>query len=64
MTSDSDLDEFISGEVGVYYSNNVGDKNWFGFNFENVEWGNGIVMFNRDNGMRYSYIQTSLGVQF
>ena len=64
MTSDSDLDEFISGEVGVYYSNNVGDKNWFGFNFENVEWGNGIVVFNRDNGMRYSYIQTSLGVQF
>lgn len=64
MTSDSDMDEFVSGETGLFYRNWVGEKKFFGFDLEEVEWGNGIVLFQRDNGMRYGYIQTSIGVQF
>jgi hypothetical protein len=64
MTSDSDLDEFTSTETGFFYRNWVGDKKFFGLDLEEFEWGSGIVLFQRDNGMRYGYIQTSVGVQF
>ena len=64
MTSDSDFDNFFSGELGIFFLNNLGDKQWFGLILEDVEWGSGLVIAKRSNGMRYGYFQSSLGVTF
>lgn len=63
-TSDSDLEEFISYEMGVYYQKNLADRKIYGFDLENVNWSNGIVLAKRDNGMTYGYIQSGFGLEF
>jgi len=63
-TSDADMDKFQSYEAGFFYSHSLGDQKWLGLEFEDVSWGNSIVYYNRTNGLRYGYYQTSIGFEF
>jgi len=64
MTSDSDLAKFSSYEGGIYYSQSLADKDYFGLNFSDVRWDNSLVYSTRTNGLRFAYWQTSLGFEF
>ena len=63
-TSDSDLSEFTSYEVGSFYQQNLGDKKIVGLDFEDCSWNNGLVYAQRDSGLRYGYYQTSFAFSF
>ena len=63
MTSDSDLNEFTSHELGLLHSINL--ENIFILpELEDSTWTNGIVVYKRSNDLYYVYIQCSLGVTF
>jgi len=67
MTSDSDLSEFSSYELGLFHSYVVGDLGeitLFGKMFDESTWNNSIVYSKRDNGLSYSYFQSSFAVEF
>lgn len=64
MTSDSDMADFRSYELGGYYEALQGDFKFLGIEFEEVTWSHGLVYAVRDNGLRYGYYQTGFGVKF
>ena len=65
MTSDSDLNEFISYELGLLHSINLENKNFFDLlTLEDPTWTNGVVAYKRSNGLYYFYLQCSLGATF
>lgn len=63
-TSDSDLDEFTSYETGIYHTTSFGESSFIGFEFDNVNWANGVTFGSRSNGLNFGYIQTSFTVEF
>ena len=64
MTSDSDLAEFTSTEFGVHYRNYLGNSKLLWIDLPEAEWSTGLVYNSRSNGLDYTYLQTSLGMQF
>ncbi len=63
-TSDSDLEDFESYELGLAYDRLLGDKTVFGIDLENVYFNNGVTYATRTNGMRYGYWQSSFAFEF
>src|SRR5690606_20160934 len=63
-TSDSDLADFQSYELGLSYAYGLGDKEIFGLDFEEITWDNGISYTTRTNGMRYGHLQSSIAFNF
>lgn len=64
MTSDSDMSEFQSTEVSIYYLRSLDDSSKWGFDFTNLEWGSGVTYAKRDTGLTYGYIQTSFAITY
>ncbi len=67
MTSDSDMDQFDSYEIGAYNSRTLlgGESfNLLGLSFENLKWSNGATYAKRSNGLQYGYLQTALSFEF
>ncbi len=67
MTSDSDMDQFDSIELGLYNSRVLlggDDFKVFGFDFENLNWSNGVTYSTRSNGLKYAYWQTAISFEF
>lgn len=64
MTSDSDLEDFSSYEIGLFKTHTYFDKKLLGINLEEWNFNYGAVYYTRDNGLRYGYLQTSFGVNF
>lgn len=64
MTSDSDLSKFNSYEPSVMYARQLGEKEIFGVNFQDAEWGNSLTYSKRNTGLNYVYLQTSLAFFF
>ena len=63
-TSDSDLEDFSSYEVGLAYDRSLGDKKLFGIDLENVFFNNGVTYANRTNGLSYAFWQSSFAFEF
>lgn len=64
MTSDSDLADYESYELGAFYESYLNDFKLFGLDFSDVTLGHGLVLSTRTNGMRYGYYQASFGYTF
>ena len=64
MTSDSDMENFNSMELSLFYSNNLDDGKIFQFELEDMVWNNGITLYKRSNGLIYGYLQSSIGFKF
>lgn len=64
MTSDSDLEDFTSTELSIFHSMRLNDKKFFGIQFFDLTWNNGITYYKRSNDLFYTYYQTSIGLFF
>lgn len=64
MTSDSDMADYESYELGVFYESYLDDFKLFKTDFSDVTLGHGFVYATRTNGMRYGYYQASFGYSF
>ncbi|MBH47330.1 MAG: hypothetical protein CME71_04075 [Halobacteriovorax sp.] len=63
-TSDSDLEDFDSYELGTAYAYTLGDQQVLNIDLENIVWDNGVNYAIRSNGLRYAYWQSSIGFEF
>lgn len=64
MTSDSDLSKFNTTEIGLYWNQNLDDKELFGLTFERIQWNNAVTYSKRNTGLMAAYIQTGFGFEF
>jgi hypothetical protein len=64
MTSDSDMNKFTSYEPSITYSQELGEKNFFGLTIDETTWNNSLTYGKRSTGMSYGYFQTSYAITF
>lgn len=64
MTSDSDLEDFKSYEIGLFHSLNLDDLELHKIEFEEITWTNGFTYSKRSNGLYLAYIQSAIGFTF